>query len=127
VTDTVTLETYPNGHDAYMVGGKTYYAQEGDTVEGFIETARHYTLIAKYLDSPEQREHQRLKARRVEIARRYGINANSPYQMQDTTKAMIEDILKLEEAANPAPIPKLVKRPATASDGLLGLDEVGGH
>lgn len=99
MSNEVVIESQPNGWDVYVINGEHYPVREDDTVEGFLKYSRHYALLAKYLDSPEQKEHRRLKAARAEIAKRYGLDTQNGYQMTPTIRSMIEDILKLEEAA----------------------------
>lgn len=97
MSNEVVIESQPNGWDAYVINGEHYPVREDDAVEGFLRYSRHYALLAKYLDSPERKEQLRLKARRKEIAKRYGIGHVS--LSSEPTRSMIEDILKLEEAA----------------------------
>lgn len=91
---TVTIEVDAQGYDAYVIKGEKYYIRDTDTPEDFLKQSRNFALLAEYLESPEQKEHRRLKARRAQIAQRYGISG-----WQEPARAMIEDILKLEEAA----------------------------
>lgn len=99
-TETVTIETNQSGREYYVVGGKDYWIHPDEqNTSTLLEISRHYALIAEYLESPEQKEHQRLETRRSEITKRYGIDPRSPYSMTAPVKAMVEDILKFEEAS----------------------------
>lgn len=123
----VTIETHQNGWEEYVVGDRFHRAQDTDTAAEFMLMSRDYAAIAKFLDSDEQREHQRIKNLRRTIADRYGVRHHSG----EPANSMVDRILELEEAArkaaNPDPAAKLVKRPTTAGDDLLGLDDNGGH